>query len=291
MTPNDLSNRVGSITDKAVERLSAAVTKTQKMLFDDVSALLSKLELDSDGLVKQNAANRKVLTKLDGVFNKSIRESGYYESLDDYTDNIIRLTSANDQYFNFILDSFTVDAHYIKSLQKQSIAEIEGLLANDGLTVALKDPLKQILNTNVNTGASFSDMLTQVRGFIQGTPDAEGKLLRYSKQITRDSLFNYSSSLQESVSQSAGLQFYYYQGHLMTDSRPFCIERKGKYYHKNEVESWASMDWQGKRTGTTSSTIFIYRGGYNCLHQIIPVSEAVVPKEVIERAKDKGFYV
>jgi len=291
MTPNDLSNRVGSITDKAVERLSEAVTKTQKRLFDDVSALLSKLELDSDGLVKQNAANRKVLTKLDGVFNKSIRESGYYESLDDYTDNIIRLTSANDQYFNFILDSFTVDAHYIKSLQKQSISEIEGLLANDGLTLALKDPLKQILNTNVNTGASFSDMLTQVRGFIQGTSDAEGKLLRYSKQITRDSLFNYSSSLQESVSQSAGLQFYYYQGHVDSDSRPFCIARKGKYFHRKEIESWASMDWAGKRAGTTKSTIYVYRGGYGCIDQLIPVSEAVVPKEVIERAKDKGFYV
>lgn len=290
MTPNDLSNRVGSITDKAVERLSKAVTKTQKYLFADVSTLLSKLEVDDNGLIKQNATNRKILTKVDGIFNKSIKESGYHESLDDYTDNVIRLTTANDQYFNFILDSFTVDAHYIKSLQKQSISEIESLLANDGLTVALKDPLKQILNTNVNTGASFSDMLTQVRGFIQGTQDAEGKLLRYSKQITRDSLFNYSSSLQESVSQNAGLQFYYYQGHLQSDSRPFCIERNGKYYHKQEVENWAKLDWQGKRSGTTSSTIFIYRAGYNCLHQIIPVSEAVVPKEVIERAKDKGFY-
>lgn len=289
MTADDLSNRVGSITDKAVERLSGAVTKTQNLLFDNVSALLSKLEVDENGLVKQNAANRKLLTKVDGIFNKSIRESGYYDSLDDYTDNIIRLTSANDQYFKFILDSFTVDAHYIKSLQKQSISEIEGLLANDGLTVALKDPLKQILNTNVNTGASLSDMLTQVRGFIKGTTDAEGKLLRYSKQITRDSLFNYSSSLQESVSQNAGLQFYKYQGHRDSDSRDFCISRKGKYFHKKEVESWANLNWQGKRAGTTSSTIFIYRGGHNCIDQLIAVSESVVPDDVIKRAKDNGF--
>ncbi len=289
MTPDELSNRIGTITDKAVEKLSSSVTKTQKVLFDDIQALLSRLELDSEGMIKQSQANRKLLLKVDQVFNKSINQSGYYDSLGQFTGNVAKLTTVNDQYFNFILDSFTVDAQYIKSLQKQSISDIETLLANDGLEAALKQPLKQILNTNINTGASFSDMLTQVKQFVMGNQDAEGKLLRYSKQITRDSLFNYSSSLQESVSQNSGLQFYYYQGHNDSDSRDFCIERKGKYFHKSEVEKWASLSWQGKRTGTTESTIFIYRGGWNCTDNLIPVSESFVPESVIQRAKDKGF--
>ncbi len=289
MTPDELSSRIGTITDKATEAISKAVIKTQKVLFNDIQKELLKLELDSEGLIKQNQANRKILTKVDRTFTKAIKQSGYYESLGSFTDKVGAITAINEKYFDFMLDSFTIDSQYIKSLQKQSIAEIETLLANDGLEAAIKQPLKQILNINVNTGASFSDMLSQVRQFIVGNPDAEGKLLRYSKQITRDSLFNYSSSLQESVSEKTGLEFYYYQGHVMNDSRPFCIERVGKYFHKKEVEAWAKLEWQGKRAGTTSSTIFIYRAGYNCLHQIIPVSTVIVPKDVIARAESKGF--
>lgn len=289
MTPDELSTRIGTITDKAVANLSKSVTASQKALYSDMEALLSKLELDSEGMIKQSQANRKLLLKVDQVFNKSLNDSGYYSGLENFTESFATLTAANEKYFDFILDTFTIDSHYIKSLQKASISEIETLLANDGLEAALKQPLQQILNTNINTGASLSDMLAQVRQFIQGSPDAEGRLLRYSKQITRDSLFNYSSSLQESVSQKSGLQFYYYQGHLMADSRYFCIARQGQYFHKREVEDWASRDWQGKRAGTTSSTIFIYRGGYNCLHSLIPVSESVVPKDIIERAQEKGF--
>ena len=76
----------------------------------------------------------------------------------------------------------------------------------------------------------------------------------------------------------------------LDDSREFCVERAGNYYHKDEVSAWANLDWQGKRRGTTESTIFIYAGGYRCLHQIIYVSELVVPDEVVRRAKTKGIY-
>jgi hypothetical protein len=41
---------------------------------------------------------------------------------------------------------------------------------------------------------------------------------------------------------------------------------------------------------TDSTTIFAYRGGYNCQHSILPVSEAAVPKEVLKEAIAKGFY-
>lgn len=283
MTPNELSDRVSGIAERAEEALGKAVTKTQRELFAQIEAQLTRLELDADGLILQSGANRKVLQKVDRIFNKAVKESGYYVALNKYVGNFDALAEANNKYFSFIIDSFTPDSHYLKSLQKSSIQTIETLLANDGLELQLKQPLKEILNQNINTGAAFGDMLKQVRRFIVGNADAEGKLLRYSKQISRDSLFNFSRSLQESISQKAGLKYYQYLGGIMDDSRPFCIARANKFYSKDEVESWAKLNWQGKRPGTTASTIFVYAAGFNCLHQIIPVSEAIVPKEVIER--------
>lgn len=283
MTPNDLSDRIDSITSRAEENLTKAVTKAQKELFADIQTTLSRLELDNEGMIKQSVANRKILQKADRVFDKAMKDSGYYSSLNQYTGAITALTDANAAYFNFILDTFTPDALYLKSLQKSSVETIVNLLANDGLEVQLKQPLMQILNQNVNSGASLTDMLKQVREFIQGSPDAEGKLLRYSKQISRDTLFNFSASMQESISQNAGLEYYQYLGHAMDTSRDFCLARKNKFFSKKEVEKWAKLNWAGKRQGTTASTIFIYRGGYGCTDVLIPVSTSIVPQSVIDR--------
>jgi hypothetical protein len=41
---------------------------------------------------------------------------------------------------------------------------------------------------------------------------------------------------------------------------------------------------------TDESTIFAYRGGYNCQHSILPVSEAAVPTATLKEAIAKGFY-
>lgn len=283
MTPNDLADRISGITARAEERLESAVTKTQKQLFDDIQAMLSRLELDGDGLIKQSASNRKILQKVDRVFDRAMKESGYYASLDQYAGAISSLTTANDAYFNFILETFTIDAHYLKSLQKSSIQTIESLLANEGLEVQLRQPLKDILNQNVNSGAAFSDLLKQVREFINGTIDREGKLMRYSKQVSRDALFNFSRSMQESVAENAGMEYYLFAGASRKDSRPFCATHAGAYYHRTEIEKWANQSWAGKRQGTTKSSIYMYLGGYNCEHSLIPVSKSVVPLEVIKR--------
>lgn len=284
-----LINRINAIVEKAESRLETAITKTQKQLFDKMQAYLSKLKLDTEGNIIQSQGNRKILQRAGNIFDKAIKDSGYYSALNDYSGAILTITDANEAYFATILDAFTIDAQYLKALQKGTIGTIESLLANEGLEVQLKKPLLDILNQNINSGASLSDLTRQVQEFVKGTADIDGKLMRYSKQISRDTLFNYSSALQESISQNAGLIWYLYQGGIMGDSRDFCAARAGKYFTKAEVESWASQSWQGKRQGTTSSTIFIYRGGYNCLHSLIPVSEAIVPKSAIERAKELGY--
>ena len=80
------------------------------------------------------------------------------------------------------------------------------------------------------------------------------------------------------------MKYYLYTGGLLKSTRPFCKERNGKFFKKEEVQSWGDLDdWAGKMEGTNSKTIFQTAGGYNCQHSILPVSEAVVPKKVIER--------
>lgn len=290
MTTDQLSGKIESLISGFEDAFGKQVNSTQKALFEQMQVLLNKLELSADGLILQNQGNRKILAQFDEYFNKAFNQSGYYATLDKSAGTVSGITTANGQYFADIVDGFTVDAQYIKNLQRETISQFESLLANEGLEAMMKKPLIDILNQNINTGASYSDLTQQIREFILGSEKFEPTLSRYSKQIANDALFNFSRALQESVSQNAGLQFYLYSGGIMDDSREFCVERHGKYFHKKEVEKWANGSWQGKRKGTTSSTIFVYAGGYFCKHQLIAVSEAVVPKSTINRAKDLGYY-
>lgn len=290
MTSAELSSRVESIVTKAEKVFGSQVNTTQQALFDQMQLLLNRLDLSPEGTIIQSQANRALLSKVNQYFDKAFNQSGYYGSLGGFVGDITAITAANDAYFTTILDTFSVDAQYLKSLQKQAVSSLQNLIANEGLEAQVRQPIIDILNQNVNTGASFKDLLKQIREFTLGTPELQGRLKSYSGQIVTDTLFNFSRSLQEAVSMKSGLQFVIYSGGLMDDSREFCVERAGNYYHKREVERWAKQDWQGKRKGTTQSTIFIYAGGYRCLHQIIYISEVTVPAEVIERSKELGYY-
>ncbi len=290
MTPSQLSDKVDILITKAEKVFGSQVNKTQAALFEQMGLLLNKLDLLPDGTIKQSQANRAILGESGTYFNKAFNQSGYYDTLGGFTETVISITAANEAYFTVLLDTFNIDAQYIKSLQKSSILQLQSLLANEGLEAQVKTPILNILNQNINTGASFSDLNKQLRQVTLGDSERDGKLKRYSSQIVTDTLFNFARSMQESISNKSGLEFIIYLGSPVKDSRDFCLERKGNYYHKREVELWAHEDWQGKRPDTTESTIFIYAGGYRCLDQIIYVSEFVVPAEVIERAKELGYY-
>lgn len=282
MTPDQLSAKIESVITDLSASFADQTVKTQAALFDQIQILLSKLDLNPNGTIIQSQANRAIIAKANIYFEKAFKDSGYYQALNDIPNQIDVITNSNVAYFSFVSSTFSPDAQYLGSLKRQVVDQLESMLANEGLEFAVKTPIVNILNQNINTGASYSDLLKQLRQFIIGEGQ-QGKLQSYSGQILTDALFNYSRALQEAISMKAGLEFVVYSGGLVADSRDFCVERAGQFFHKSEVEEWAGLDWQGKRAGTTASTIFIYAGGYRCNHQIIYVSEAIVPLDVIER--------
>ena len=88
----------------------------------------------------------------------------------------------------------------------------------------------------------------------------------------------------QTVSEDLGVEYYLYAGTIIEDTRPFCSARTGRFFTTDQVKQWASLKgWQGRMAGTNANTIFIYRGGYNCRHQLWPVS-----KEQYDAASEAG---
>jgi hypothetical protein len=170
----------------------------------------------------------------------------------------------------------------------------------NGIDEAVLNPVFETLLTGIETKASYSDLLVSVTDSIVGTPNYDGRLLAYSRQLVTDTIGTTDRAFTEIIAADLGLEWYRYTGGLMDTTRCFCEKRNGKWYHKKEIESWGNKEnlgecntgkgWAGMNRATDSSTIFAYAGGYNCQHSILPVSEASVPIETLKEAIAKGFY-
>jgi hypothetical protein len=278
MSPRQLSEQLERLlTDDLYER---QLTSLEATLYTQIINETKKLEVDKDGFIKQSQANRKLLTKITLLTNRVLRElKGPTER---QVKKIAKIDKLNQEYF-YSFSKFKPNRAYISALQRQTIEEISSYILQDGLQANFITPLKQILNRNINSGGSYSGFLEELKIYIKGTEQIQGSLTRYANVWLKDTLFNYSRAYQQSVTADLGLVWYLYQGGLVKDSREFCVDRAGHYFHESEIKAWASLEWAGKRKGTTESSIFTFVGGWNCNHFLIPVSDVVVPADDLAR--------
>lgn len=285
MKPERLAGQIEAIILTGDARFASAVEKVQTDLFNQLSLQLKDLETDSDGYILQSATNRKVLASAENTILSVFRDPYYIGAVTNYMGAIPKINDLNEEYFASISDSFKPNRAFLKSLQQQTISSVEKYVLQDGLESQVVEPLVSILNQNINSGGKFTGFIEQVKTFVEGNEKVDGRAESYTRTYLRDTLFQYSRTYQQSITADLKLEWYLYQGGLTDKSRPFCEERAGRYFHQSEIEAWASLSWAGKRSDTTESSIFVYAGGHNCSHFIIPVSKMIVPKIDLDRIK------
>lgn len=118
-----------------------------------------------------------------------------------------------------------------------------------------------------------SELAKTVSAQLIGKKDRAGSpMTSHAKQITRDSILNFTRAAQTQKAEALGIQYYQYVGSLIEDSRPFCVARAGQIFTSEQVDSWEGLDWAGKNPFLP---VRVACGGYNCRHHLQPVSDAV----------------
>jgi len=282
MTPQELALLIETLILDADARYAKTLQRFQNVLYDELALILKDLDL-TNGYIQQTTANRRILTEAYNAIDTAYTSPTYSLAVSNYVAIVPKIDAANIAYFTSLESGFAPKKVYLKSIQKELITTVNQYVMQDGLQSQVIQPLNQILNQNINAGGSYSGFIDQVRTYVRGSSEVESKAMQYTRTFVKDTLFTYSRTYQQAVSADLGLTYYYYSGSLMDTSRPFCVERFDQYYSKKEIESWAGLEWKGKKQGTTESSIFHFAGGWQCGHQIIPVSELIVPKEVKDR--------
>lgn len=276
------------------------IPKAEKELFARIIKLTSKFKLTSNGRIKPIGDNLKVVNEIKSSIDNYIGSGSYQNALEDVLGLYEVINEDTNAYFSKVLQEFEGDsfnlkrASFYKAITKNSQEITLDRLAGSGIKETLVNPLGQVLQQGITGASSYEDMVNQVHDFILGTKDVSGALNRnafgIAKQSTWDTLQQYQATYTDSISSDLDFEFYKYSTGEIKTTRSFCREREGKYFHRKEIESWANESWAGKASGTNETTIFIYRGGYNCRHQFIPVPTSSVPKSVINKAIQKGWY-
>src|SRR5688572_3198968 len=132
MTPEELAEQIASLIAGTEQTFTAAIGRIQDSLYRRISAVVKDLSLDADGYILQNAENRTILRRTEGIFDEVIKGNAYQNAIEQSLSTVPDVDSLNQSYFETISNAFKPNRIFIKSLQQQVIRNINTYLLQDG---------------------------------------------------------------------------------------------------------------------------------------------------------------
>ncbi len=294
----DKIDALSTIPDEWAEK----IVKFQPSLLNRLNRLASGLTTTAEGFIELTSEN---LVRIDQIMEglKQYMTTGEYRAIvKDLDTGFIAQEARTIAYFESSFGSAPVTS-FGSTLYNVRRAQMVDTVIADGLSAMLYTPVRDTLLDGVASGASYTDLFTNLERLAVGNDDLEGVLLRYSRQLVSDTLATTDRQFTQIVSDELGLEWFQWLGGRMDTTRCICNKNNGKYFHKKEIEALGEGDkkmvgecwdkkyiWQGRYRGTNAENIFSWVGGYNCQHSLLPKSDFDVPKKDIVRAVESGYY-
>ena len=296
----NFSANIKRIVDAKLERLESvpntfltSMERIQRNKFNDIVSLLDMLDYQGGNLVVNEANLLRIealVEEIKGVLTGSEFEKAVGTLMNEFDEQAV----LNFAYFEEIDPAFSIPSISTAIVKERQAATIASLL--DSTNQYLSNPTREALSSAIQSGSSRQDLINTLRTILRGDKDRDGRLLRSTRLVVSDAFALNDAAVSETIAENLQLEWYLYTGGKMDTTRCFCGERNGNFYHKTEVQKWGALDkksigqcyskkygWQGRMPNTNSQTIFLTRGGYNCQHSLLPVSESVVPQKDIQR--------
>lgn len=296
--------------NKALADFEKTVPGVQRKLYENVTDELRVLELNENGSIKISVNNIRLLSKIKGELANIILSEDYVNNVKIFVDQFNTIAALQNSYFKSIESKFK-PTKLLNEIKKQSIDATIDSLTESGISTNVVDPIYDLLSTSITTGGSVKVLEQQLKNSLTNIGSEDGTLLKYTKLITTDSLNMFSANYTLTISDDLGYEWFNYQGSDITTTRPFCramTENQQNFFHISEIPRLLKAEDlyytnpktgkkelvpiykktglpQGMKAETNVTNFRTLRGGWNCGHQIGPISEGLVPKEIVDRVK------
>lgn len=297
--------------EKSIDRFNRRIPATQKDVLAAIEEDLRGLDLES-GKIKATVKNLSLIARIKNRLTKIILTSDYKGDVKQFAESFNQITKLQNEYWKGADQKFKPKA-LLREIKNITVEDTVRKLMESGINANLVDPVSDILRTATTGGGSYRALTDQLRESLTDT-DTPGLLSKYAKTTTVDSLNTYSAQYSQVVSSDLGFQWYKYSNSDIETTRPFCDAMTDQpYFHVSEIpallraEGLTYVNKEGQRVsvpiyqrtglphgmkaGTDASNFLINRGGWNCGHQCRPVSEGLVPADIVERVKSSPGYL
>lgn len=272
--------------DAGVLKLLEEMASLQGRTATRIGTILADLDI-RDGNLVASEANIAKLSQVMADIETDFVDPQWRDAVREYVKTFDVLDANTTAWVGQI---GSIDKGLMKALRTQyKQISAEYLLNAQSFSQTLLNPIAQEVGAYIATGSRYSDLVKAVSQIVTGGDTSDGAILGNARTAVNDLVSVYERTATNIAAEQVGAVFFLYQGRPIKSTRPFCRERANKYYHKEEIASWASEDWQGKTEGTNSTTIFSYLGGYNCRHVLVPVRQSEVAADDLARMRQKGL--
>ena len=267
----DIIKRIQTLQAELEEGMNSRLPEIFKGLSDQVIELTNDLPLDP----KKRAANiRAIIGLKTQLTNVIVTNPEYVKEVGRVLDGFKDLKKLSDLYFSELIDGFNAKEVLYQEILKANVEITKDMLLGSGIRNNFANSIQEVLKANAAGTTNRTLLQKTLKEFIEGTDAEKAYLNRYIKQTTSDAIMTFSREYDNTIAADLNLQFYFYAGTLIKDSRQFCRARAGRYFKKSEVENWANLgNWDGRKSGTTKTTIFSYVAGWGCRHSLYPVTQ------------------
>lgn len=284
---DDLTNKN---IDKKTRQKIATVKKSEKKLLEIaakqqrklnnflINTFLPSLDIKDGRIINTTNNLKKVNTAatlkrfLKNVVNESLLKA-YLKGFSDINKNTASLydlynppETTKNRIFNrsdIIADGFLTELFDNNEIQKD---------------------IQNTLRNAITTESKASDLKNLITEQIKGTEKKMGALEGFHYSQGKNEFQAYTRGLDVEFSKALKLNYFIYQGGEIKTTRDFCEERNRGTYTREEVESWQDLTWQGKKE---SHNIFIDLGGYNCRHDLTPITYELAKRRRPDIEKSK----
>lgn len=274
---------------------------------------LRRLDVDSAGNLKQTVANIQIMSSIKNKLTRIVLNDEYLGEVKTFVKTFNQLAQLQNEYWKTVEPKFSPKP-LLREIRSQAIKTTVDMLTENGIGVNVSSRITSMLQQNITAGGSLMKLERVLRGQVVGNKEYDGFLQAYTKQVTTDAINQYNAQYTHAIASDLGMEWYAYQGSDITTTRHFCDAMTDfRYFHVSEIPRLLRADdlyYVDKETGkkklveiypktklpygmiagTNAQNFFINRGGYNCGHQIRPVSEGLVPQEIKDQVYATSAY-
>lgn len=274
------------------ELLQAKVDQLGITLYDKIfNEYLSQLE-QSDGKLTMDGKNISLIKGLDAVY-KNFRDKYNVPVIKQFISDAQGVVPVNETYFTSISNQSTKSAtsKAIKVVNKGLGLTEKGVPVKNGFVdkfirdETLLKKIKKQTTQALTQGKGFQQFRQELQVTIQGEKGKplSGGLQQYYRNNAYDTLTKVDRLASETMADELGMQYFFYAGGIINNSRPLCIHCNGKIVNSAE---WRNLDYEEIKpkyqpglpngdNGTWNPLEDL--GGFGCIHRkdYIPTSLAL----------------